>query len=349
MEMSKISAWLRTLLVTLPITSWAFGTLTPAFSKNGRFDLSGHRGTRGLCPENTLPAFAKALSIGVASLEMDAAVTADGVVVISHNQILNPDITRGPDGKWLEPHDKIPVRSVTYAQLQTYDVGRIRPGTEYAKAFSQQAPVDGTHIPPLSSVIELVRNSGQREVILSVEAKFDPNEPEYTLGPEPLAEILVQALRKGRFTRRAYIQSFEWRVLQIVQRIAPEIPTVYLTSAQADFDTLNIGQSIPSKWTAGFDINRYGGSVPDAIRAAGGRLWSPSFQDVDRAQVQRAHELGVKVLVWTVDERTDMTRLIDIGVDGIITDYPDRLRQVLRERGISLPSPAGKNSVEICK
>src|SRR5262249_8366630 len=147
--------------------------------------------------------------------------------------------------------------------------------------FPDQVAVDGTRIPSLASVLDFVRKSGQDEVILSIEAKYDPNMPEHTLEPEPLATALVAAVRKGGFANRAYIQSFEWRVLQVVQRMAPEIPTVYLTSAQPDFDTLNIGQPVISKWTAGFDINQFGGSAPHAIKAAGGRLWSPYYGDVD--------------------------------------------------------------------
>jgi glycerophosphoryl diester phosphodiesterase len=309
--------------------------------KSRKFDLSGHRGARGLCPENTIPAFAKALAIGVSSLEMDAAITKDKVVVISHDPFLDPNITRGPDGKWIEGPRKL-IKDFTFAQLQQYDVGRIRPGTEHYERFGgQQVAVDRTRVPSLSAVIELVRKSGQREVVLSIEAKIDPSSPGDTLDPEGLAKALIEILRKEKFANRAYIQSFDWRVLQIVQRLAPEIPTVYLTSTQGSDDTLGIGKTERSKWTGDFNVNDYNGSAPHAIKAAGGRLWSPDSRDVDAAQVKTAHALGISVLPWTVNEAAKMAHFIDMGVDGIITDFPDRLRQVLKDKGMPLPKQAG--------
>jgi len=314
----------------------------PTQEKSGRFDLSGHRGARGLCPENTLPAFAKALAIGVTSLEMDAAVTKDGIVVISHDPFLDPNITRGPDGKWIDGERRF-IKRFTFEELQRYDVGRIRPGSDYEARLARQVPVDGTRIPSLSAVIELVRTSGLNEVVLSVEAKFDPtDETKPTLEPKELAEAMVGLLRREKFANRAYIQSFDWGVLQIVQELAPEIPTVYLTSAQPGDDTLGIGKPEGSKWTGKFNINTYNGSVPHAIKAAGGRLWSPDSRDLNAAQVATAHELGISVIVWTVNEPAEMAHFIGLSVDGIITDYPDRLRQVLKDKGMPLPKSAAQ-------
>jgi len=316
------------------------GVIAPSQAQGAHFDLTGHRGARGLCPENTLPAFARALSIGVATLETDAVVTADGVIVLHHDLTLDPNTTRGPDGNWISAPGA-PLKSLTLAELQTYDVGKIRPGSKYADAFPNQKAVDGTRIPTLSAVIDLVRQSGQSEVVLSVEAKIEPDHPELSLDPERLAQALVQALRAEKFADRAYIQSFDWRVLRIVQRIAPEIPTVYLTAADPSYyDTLEIGKPGGSKWMGGLDIDDYGGSAPRAIKAAGGKIWSPYAKDVDADQLKTAHELGISVIVWTLNEPAEMARYIDLGVDGIITDYPDRLRQVLMAKGKPLPKPA---------
>lgn len=299
------------------------------------FELSGHRGARGLCPENTLPAFSKALSIGVSTLEMDAAVTKDGVVVISHDPFLDLNITRGFDGKWIE--ERRLIKDMTLKQVRTYDVGRIRPGSDYAEQFSNQLPVDGTRIPTLSAVIELVRASQLKDVEISIEAKFDPtDETKPTLDRESLVSAIIDVLRKANFSRRSYIQSFDWTLLQNVQRIAPDVRTVYLTSTRPEYDSLGVGAATRSKWTGDFDVNTYN-SVPNAIKAAGGKYWSPDSWGLDKAQVMIAHELGIKVIVWTVDAPDEMAKLIDMGVDGIITDYPDRLRKVLSEKGIAVP------------
>ena len=123
------------------------------------FDVQGHRGARGLLPENTLPAFRKALELGVDTIECDMAVTKDGVVVVYHDQRLNPDITRGPDGKWLEKSTPT-LHELTFAELQKYDVGRIRPGTKYAADFPDQVPADGTRIPRLAELFDLLKAAG---------------------------------------------------------------------------------------------------------------------------------------------------------------------------------------------
>jgi glycerophosphoryl diester phosphodiesterase len=278
--------------------------------------------------------------MGVSSLEMDAAVTKDGVVVISHDPYLDPNITRGPGGAWIGK-GRLLIKDLTFAQLQSYDVGRIRPETEYARRFPHQVPVDGTRIPSLSSVIGLVRTSGQTGVLLSVEAKYDPTDATSpTLDREPLARALIETITKEKFGKRTTIQSFDWGVLQIVQKIAPGIPTVYLTSAHVGGDTLGIGKAERSKWTGDYDVNIFGGSAARTIKAAGGRIWSPDSRDLDAAQVKDAHALGVSVIVWTVNDAARMARFIDDGVDGIITDYPDRLRRVMMEKGIALPIPA---------
>jgi glycerophosphoryl diester phosphodiesterase len=302
----------------------------------GKFELSGHRGARGLRPENTLPAFSKALSIGVSTLEMDAAVTRDGVVVISHDPFLDPNITRAPDGKWIEGRRRL-IKDMTLEQLQTYDVGRIRPGTDYAKQFSSQVPVDGTRIPTLSAVIELVRTWQPGDVVLSIEPKFDPtDETKPTLDREPLVRAVIEVLREAKFVQRSNIQSFDWALLQIVQRIAPEFVIVYNTTGRPGDDTIGWRAVARSKWTGDFDVNRYK-SVVHAIKAAGGKYWSVDSWDLDATQVKTAHELGIRVAVWTVNEPEEMAKFIDMGVDGIITDYPDRLRKVLLEKGITVP------------
>jgi glycerophosphoryl diester phosphodiesterase len=317
------------------------GTLLSAFpaeramaaGKQKMFDLSAHRGGRGLCPENTLASFSNALAIGVTTLEMDAAVTRDGVVVISHDVWLDPNITRGPDKQWIGRERKL-IKSMTFKELQGYDVGRIKPGTGLAAQFSRQKPIDGTRIPSLAAVLDLVKASGNKDVVVSVELKYDPTDPSLpTPEREPYAKALIEALRTGGFARRSTIQSFDWKILQIVQRLAPDIPGVYLTSGYNEDDTLNVGKAEVSKWTDSFDVNVYGGSVIKALKAAGGTIWSPDSRGLSAAQINEAREAGISVVVWTVNDKTEMAKLIDLGVDGVITDYPDMLRAVLIEKG----------------
>ncbi len=302
------------------------------------FDLQGHRGARGLMPENTLPAFARALSLGVPTLELDVGVTRDGVVVVAHDRRLNPAITRGPDKSWLAAPGPA-LSELSRAELGAYDVGRIDPASRYAERFPDQAPVDGAEIPSLAEVIALAGKAGNDRVRFNVETKLSPAEPELTLEPEPFVRALLEVLYQEGVMDRTTIQSFDWRPLRHVQTLAPEIPTAYLTAQQRWLDNIQNGQPGPSDWTAGLDVDDFGGSIPRLVAAAGGRIWSPYHKEVDAAQLDEAHGLGLEVVVWTVNDPARMRALIDLGVDGIITDYPGRLRRVLDENGLPLPPP----------
>jgi len=265
------------------------------------FDLQGHRGARGHAPENTLPGFERALAIGVDTLELDVGVTRDGVVVIHHDRRLNPDLARGPDGKWvIAPAPAI--YSLSYEQLMTYDVGRIRPGSEYAQRFPHQKPIDGTRIPRLAELFAL---AGPR-VKFNIETKLVPDAPEETLPPELFARALIAEVRKAGVEVRTTIQSFDWRPLQVVQREAPAIRTAYLTSGKK------------------------GEAIPRLVHEAGGAVWSPNFQDLEPRALAVARELGVKVIPWTVNEPAAIARVLEMKVDGIISDYPDRVRDALK-------------------
>lgn len=298
-------------------------------------DLQGHRGARGLLPENTLPAFARALAIGVTTLELDVAVTKDGAVVVSHDTVLNPDITRGPDGQWLK-RDDISIHALTLSELQQYDVGRIKPLTAYAQRFPQQQSVDGTRIPRLADVFALARRAGNGQVRFNIETKISPDHPLRTLPPAEFARALIALVRAERLEARVTIQSFDWRTLQVVQQEAPQIATVYLSVQQSWQDNIRAREP-SSPWTAGWHISQFGGSLPQLVKAAGGAIWSPYYGEITRTAVREAQQLGLKVVVWTVNEPREIERMIDLGVDGVISDYPDRLRRIAAGRGLPLP------------
>lgn len=302
------------------------------------FELQGHRGARGLMPENTLAGFAKALSIGVTTLELDVGVTRDGIVVVSHDERLNGAIARRPDGAWLTGVGT-PLNQLSFAEIRTYDVGRLNPAHRYARRFAGQRPVDGASIPSLTEVFRLVRKAGNATVRFNIETKLDPAEPGITPAPKAFAEAVIAVLVKEGVTGRAVIQSFDWRTLRHVQRIAPGIPTVYLSAQRNWLDNIQVGRPGPSPWTSGLDADDFGGSVPRMVKAAGGKIWSPYRRDIDAAKLKEAHDLGLKVVVWTVNDPAEMAAFIDMGVDGIISDYPDRLRRVAGDKGIALPEP----------
>jgi glycerophosphoryl diester phosphodiesterase len=300
-------------------------------------DVQGHRGARGLVPENTLPAFATALTLGVTTLEFDTAVTKDGVVIIAHDRRLNPDITKGPDGRYLSAPTPT-IRSLTLAELKRYDIGTIDPDTRYARTFAGQQAVSGAAMPTLAELAALVRRSGNMTVRFNVEAKLSPLAPDETLDPESFATTLIAAVRAEGMAERALIQSFDWRILKMSQRIAPEIPTSCLTIARGNSDNVQIGRPGASPWLAGLDVDDFGGSVPRLVQAAGCKVWSAFFRDVTPEAIAEAKAAGLSVAVWTVNEPADMGKMIEMGADSIITDYPDRLRAVMADRRLPLPA-----------
>ena len=301
-------------------------------------DLQGHRGARGLAPENTLAAFAKALSIGVTTLEMDLGVTADGVVVVAHDPHLHPDLARWPDGAWLEAPGPA-LLDLSLAELQRFDLGRMRPGSRYAQRFPEQQPADGARLPTLAEVVALTRRAGNEVVRFNLETKLSPQAPNLTPSPAAFAEAVVAAVEAEGIGGRTTIQSFDWRSLRAVQALAPQIATACLTVEEAWEDNVRRGQAGASPWTAGLDVDDFGGDVPALVDAAGCAVWSPYFEDLTPEALERAHELGLEVVVWTVNQPDDMGALIEMGVDGIITDYPDRLRMVMAARALPLPEP----------
>jgi glycerophosphoryl diester phosphodiesterase len=293
---------------------WAILALLIPLSASA-FDLQGHRGARGAAPENTLAGFAAALAVGVDTLELDVGVTADGVVVIHHDRRLNPDLARGPDGRWIDAPAPL-LRSLSFKALRRYDVGRIRPGSEYAARFPEQQPVDGARIPRLAELFALVKKSGNTQVRFNIETKLSPAAPEETLPPEPFARALLAEIRAAGAEARVSVQSFDWRTLRVVEREAPGIPTVYLTGRRRDR-----------------------GSQPKAVHAAGGRIWSPNYEELDSAALIEARKLDLKVVPWTVNEPGFIERFLDLRVDGLVTDYPERVRAELARRGLPLPAP----------
>jgi glycerophosphoryl diester phosphodiesterase len=187
-------------------------------------------------------------------------------------------------------------------------------------------------MPTLDALFDKVRAWGATTVRFNIETKIDPRQPGQSAGPEAFVDALLAVLRRQRVEARVSVQSFDWRTLRLLQQRAPQIPTVALTAQQSWLD--NIGDP---QWTAGARLAEHGGSVPRLVKAAGAAVWSPHFADLSPAALQEAHALGLKVLPWTVNDPAQIERLLDWGVDGLISDYPDRVRAAMARRAMALP------------
>src|SRR5215468_3851329 len=202
-------------MIVLPVLSLMVASVQAGAPVSGQaarlapFDLEAHRGGRALRPENTLPSFANALSMGVDTLELDMGVTRDGVVIVSHERGLNTDLARRADGQYIDAG--IPYIKLTLPEVKSYDVGQIRPGTVYAARFPEQLSIAGTRIPTLAEVFDLVRRAGDAHVRLNIETKIDPTHPQESLDPQSFVTTVLSLLRREHFTDRVMIESFDWR------------------------------------------------------------------------------------------------------------------------------------------
>ncbi|MCU0592630.1 MAG: hypothetical protein MUC57_14305 [Desulfobacterales bacterium] len=292
----------------------------------------GHRGAAGLLPENTLAAFKRGCDLGIDAIELDVLVSADGELVVHHDFKLKPEIARTADGTWIPSGSQPAIKELTVARLKSYDIGRLQPKTSYAARYPEQTPVDGERIPAFREVVDLFKQSCRPSTRLFVEIKTSPEEPGLTPPPEAVADQVVKMLQDAGIAERTWILSFDWRALVHIQKIAPELPTVYLTIVGPGLNNLKPNQPGASPWLAGFDVDDFNGSAPRAVKAAGGRVWSPYFKNLTPETLADARSLGLLISVWTPDSPDDLKKMIEMKVDAITTNRPDVLKKLLDDR-----------------
>lgn len=304
--------------------------------------IYGHRGARGLAPENTLVAYKKALAIGVDFVDMDVNMTKDGILVVTHDVALNPDLTKDARGHWIKK--KVLIKSLTLKELQRYNVCALKPGSPYAKYFKDQASYPPCTIPTLAEVIDLVQKLAGDQVGFQIEIKTDPEHPKTSFSPKILAHALALIIQEKKISAITEVQAFDFRCLQALQKFAPQIKTAYLTENDSKKNMLNPNIAIATLWTGGPLLKDYHDSIPKMIKALGGSLWDPQDVELNEALVNTAHQVGLKVVVWSWPEYSGteydaamMQRLIHWKVDGIITDRPDLLRQLMIKLHLPVP------------
>lgn len=265
-----------------------------------RIEVQGHRGARGARPENTIPAFQYALDIGVDTLEMDTLVTKDGVVVVTHDPVLNPELCLDKDGRRIS--SGIPIRSLTLAELKSYDCGSL-----VNPRFPQQSPVPKTTIPTLDEVFAMAaKHPAGKTVHFNVETKSDENHPEYSPAPEEFVEKLLAIFREHGVLSRVILQSFDYCTLKVAHEKEPGLMLSALL----------------------YDRPRQG---PVALaKETNAGVFSPYYRWLTATDVADLHAAGVRVIPWTVNDAGDWKRLIDMGIDGIITDNPKELLTSLK-------------------
>jgi len=324
------------------------------------FDLQAHRGGIGLRPESSIASFSYALELGVSTLELDVQITEDGQAVVTHDRRTNPVVCQDTqaaapgDPEW--PYVGRYVKDLTVAQLKTLDCGTRRPADPTTDRYiDTQIPVPGSRMLLLTEVFELVREyraDGPCGVTLNIETKVEAGAPEETAPREDFVQVVAREVRAAGLLDNVTIQSFDWGALMRMREVEPRLPIVALTNGQ---QFLQAGQPGASPWLGGIDIDDFGGSYVAAVDSFGADAISPVHGDpqagsvldpgyvpfTTKEMVDDAHARGMAVIPWTVNDIATMDRLIGLGVDGLITDYPDRLRDLLDERGFDLPRTYG--------
>jgi len=292
-------------------------------------------------------------------------LSKDGEVVISHDPVLNPDIVRDAQGKFIAKNkeslkslspaelaqfqQKYAVKNLTLAELKSFDVGRLNPDSSYARFFPDQLAVDGTKMPTLREVIHYVNRVTKNKVGFQIEMKTDPAHPEYSSDPKIFAKALYDILKEEKMRKRSEIQAFDFRCLHELQKLDPQVKTAYLTSREneksgAD-DIFSQDPHVAGLWTGDKFIKNFGNSLPKMVKALGGYAWEPEDAELTKESLDEAHQLGLKVVVWSWPEKLGtafdpklIEKMIDWGVDGIITDDPGRLISLLAARGKAVPA-----------
>ncbi|WP_353711406.1 glycerophosphodiester phosphodiesterase family protein [Arthrobacter sp. K5] len=305
--------------------------------RNGSFDLQSHRGGRGEWTEESLAAFANSLKLGVSTLELDTHLTQDGKVIVWHDDTIQAnkcvDTSPATPGDAEFPYVGDRVADLSLAQIKTLDCGfKQLPG------YPEQDVIEGNRIAELKDVFQLVRDYGAKKVRFNVETKVEDGQAGGE-GSVALTKAVVTEIYMAGMSGRTTVQSFDWSTLNYTKKIAPQLPTVALSSGDA---WLQVGRPGAAPELGGIDIDDYDGSLAKAARAQGYDVISPAFASVTPKMIAEAHEFGLPVIPWTVNTTADMARLIDLGVDGIITDYPTRLRTLMNGRGLKLPQAYGK-------
>jgi glycerophosphoryl diester phosphodiesterase len=287
--------------------------------------LFGHRGARGLAPENTLVGFAKGCEFGVTGMEFDVGVTADAVAAVHHDERLNLDIARDAAGHYVGP-DAPSLHELTYAQLARYDVGRLRAGSDYAARYPEQMACDGAAVPTLAAVLAALAG-----LDLLIEIKTTPDRPDDTASPRAMAAAVIDDLRAASAIDRTVLFAFDWRVLREASVLEPTLRRCCLTEP----DTTAQG----GLWLDGADLDAFGGKLVRAVAATGAACWAPFHATLQADDVREAKALGLFVLPWTVNTPEAFDRMIGFGVDGIISDRPDLARLAIERAGFGVAAP----------
>jgi len=298
-------------------------------SKPNYIRIYGHRGARGEYPENTIEGFKHTFSLQIKAIEFDVLISKDNVPTIYHNFTLNKDLTKDGNNNWL-PTDDIKIYEKTFEEIKTYNVGGIDSNSKYGKTFSKQKTLETARIPSLKDLLELVKSSG-KDIFLNLEIKSSPYKQDLIPNPSEMVKLVLKDINDYSLVDQTLISSFDWRILKEVKKQNSNILRGYLSLQQGQSKTI----FEDSLWVDGKFSSLELFELPKVIKSLDGHVWCPFYRDVTKENVKLAHDLGLAVNVWTVNNDEDVLRMIEYSVDGIITDYPKKVKEICKKNNIS--------------
>ena len=294
--------------------------------------IYGHRGARGDIVENSIEGFKYTFALGIKAIEFDVLVSKDNVPILFHDYTLNTNMVKDSSGKWIDNFD-LKIRNLNYEEISKYSIENLKPGSGYADRFKNQKSAKGAKIPKLVDLFKLVTEEKNKDVFLNLEVKSNPEKKDVTPEPEEMVSIILKDIKSFNLEDRIVITSFDWRILYEFKKQNPNILRGFLTLQQNLGSTKkNIYENSPwmEKQFPLEDLFL----VPKIIKSLEGHVWSAFYRDVTKKNIDLAHELGLAVNVWTVNREKDIIKMIEYGVDGIITDYPKKVQDICKLKNI---------------
>ena len=294
--------------------------------------IYGHRGARGDIVENSIEGFKYTFALGIKAIEFDVLVSKDNIPILFHDYTLNTNMVKDSSGKWIDNFD-LKIRDLNYEEISKYSIENLKPGSGYADRFKNQKSAKGAKIPKLVDLFKLVTEKKNKDVFLNLEVKSNPEKKDVTPEPKEMVSIILKDIKSFNLEDRIVITSFDWRILYEFKKQNPNILRGFLTLQQNLGSTKkNIYENSPwmEKQFPLEDLFL----VPKMVKSLEGHVWSAFYRDVTKKNIDLAHELGLAVNVWTVNREKDIIKMIEYGVDGIITDYPKKVQDICKLKNI---------------
>ena len=306
---------------------------TPFLTKPNYVRIFGHRGARGEIAENSIEGFKHTFALGIKAVEFDVVISKDKIPVLYHYFNLMPYLVKDESGNWLK-NSELKVFDKSYEELSKYNIGGLDPESKHGKRFKEQKLLKNAKIPKLSELLELASRKENKDVFLNLEVKSTPFKMGLTPIPSDTVSLILKDIDTHKLEDRIIISSFDWRILYELKKQNPRILRGFIT-LQQDLSTTKKNIYENSPWMdKNYSIDELF-LLPNIIKSLEGHVWSTFYRDVTKQNVELAHKHGLATCVWTVNREQDIIRMIEYGVDGIITDYPKKVQEICKSKNIS--------------